>query len=109
MAVFSLFFGHLAGMPSDGVPYPIFSFAALVPWTLFSLGLTQATNSVVGSQHLISKVFFPRLAIPVAAVLSTFVDFAIAFLVLLVMMLGFGVFPTAQVVWLPFFTLPASG
>ena len=107
MAVFSLFFGYLARMPSDGVPYPIFSFAALVPWTLFSFGLTQATNSVVGSQQLISKVFFPRLAIPLAAVLSTVVDFAIAFLVLLLMMLGFGVFPTADVIWLPFFTLLA--
>jgi lipopolysaccharide transport system permease protein len=107
MAVFSLFFGYLAGMPSDGVPYPIFSFAALVPWTLFSFGLTQATNSVVGSQHLISKVFFPRLAIPVAAVVSTAVDFAIAFVVLLLMMLGFGILPTAHVVWLPFFTLLA--
>jgi lipopolysaccharide transport system permease protein len=107
MAVFSLFFGHLAGMPSDGVPYPIFSFAALVPWTLFSFGLTQTTNSVVGSQHLISKVFFPRLAIPVAAVLSTSVDFAIAFVVLLLMLLGFGILPTSHVIWLPFFTLLA--
>src|SRR4051794_5800978 len=90
MVVFSLFFGRLAGVPSDGVPYPIFSFAALVPWTLFSFGLTQATQSVVGSQHLITKVYFPRLAIPLAAVLSGLVDFVLACAVLLAMMAAFG-------------------
>jgi len=104
MVVFSLFFGRLAGIPSDGVPYPIFTFAALVPWALFAFGLTQATNSVVGSQHLITKVFFPRLAIPLAAALSGLVDFLIAFVVLIALMLGFGMTPTAHVVWLPVFT-----
>ncbi len=104
MVVFSLFFGRLAGIPSDGVPYPIFSFAGLVPWSLFAFGLTQATNSVVGSQHLITKVFFPRLAIPLAAVLSGFVDFVLALSVLLVMMLATGRVPTANILWLPFFT-----
>jgi lipopolysaccharide transport system permease protein len=104
MIVFSLFFGRLARVPSDGVPYPIFTFAALVPWTLFAFGLTQATNSVVGSQHLITKVFFPRLAIPLAAVLSGLVDFVIAFVVLVAMMLGYGITPTLNVIWLPLFT-----
>ena len=104
MVVFSLFFGRLAGVPSDGVPYPLFSFAALVPWTLFSFGLTQATQSVVGSQHLITKVYFPRLAIPLAAVLSGVVDFVIALGVLLAMMAAYGIAPTSHVIWLPFFT-----
>jgi len=104
MVVFSLFFGRLAKVPSDGIPYPVFSFAALVPWTLFLFGLTQATQSVVGSQHLITKVYFPRLAIPLAAVLSGVVDFVLACAVLLAMMAAFGITPTANVVWLPFFT-----
>jgi len=107
MVVFSLFFGRLARVPSDGIPYPVFSFAALVPWTLFSFGLTQATQSVVGSQHLITKVYFPRLAIPLAAVLSGLVDFLIACVVLLVIMAGYGMTPTANVIWLPLFVAMA--
>src|SRR4051812_44767840 len=70
MVVFSLFFGRLAGVPSDGVPYLLFSFAALVPWTFFANGLTQSANSVVASQQLVTKIYFPRLAIPIATVLS---------------------------------------
>ena len=101
MVVFSLFFGRLAKIPSDGLPYPIFSFAALVPWTFFATGLTQSSNSLVGSQNLITKVYFPRLAIPTATVLSGIVDFAIAFVVLIGMMLYFGIAPTAQILWLP--------
>jgi lipopolysaccharide transport system permease protein len=101
MVVFSIFFGRLAQVPSDGIPYPIFSFAALVPWTFFANGLTQSSNSVVGSQELIKKVYFPRLAIPVSAVVAGSVDFAIAFVVLLVMMGFYGILPTAAVVWLP--------
>jgi len=107
MVVFSLFFGRLGKMPSDGVPYPLFSLAALVPWTFFAFGLTQASNSVVASQHLISKVYFPRLAIPTATVLAGVVDFAIALLMLLAMMLWFGVGPTTRVVWLAPLTLLA--
>lgn len=107
MVVFSLFFGRLAGIPSDGVPYPLFSFAGLVPWTLFAFGLTQSTSSVVASQHLITKVYFPRLALPTAAVLSGVVDFALALSVLLGMMLTFGVFPTANAWWIPALTLLA--
>ena len=83
MVVFSIFFGKLGKMPSDGIPYPVFSFAALVPWTLFSNGLTQASASVVASSNLIKKVYFPRLIIPTATVLAGVVDFLIAFGVLL--------------------------
>lgn len=105
MVVFSIFFGKLGKIPSDGVPYPIFSFAALVPWVLFSNGLTQATGSLVGSSNLIKKVYFPRLIIPVASVLSGVVDFLLAFGVLLVLMLYFGIFPTVNILWLPVFLI----
>jgi lipopolysaccharide transport system permease protein len=101
MVVFSLFFGRLAGVPSDDVPYPIFSYTALVPWTLFATGLTQASNSLVGSANLIRKIYFPRLLVPLATVLSSLVDFAIAFAVLLLMMLFYGFVPTANALWLP--------
>jgi lipopolysaccharide transport system permease protein len=104
MVVFSVFFGRLARMPSDGLPYPVFSLAALVPWTLFSFGLTQATASVVASQHLITRVYFPRLAIPVAAVLSGVVDFALAFAILIVVMIAFGIVPGVNLLWVPLFT-----
>jgi lipopolysaccharide transport system permease protein len=107
MVVFSVFFGRLAKMPSDGVPYPIFAYTALVPWTFFASGLAQSADSLVGSANLLKKVYFPRLAIPIAAVLSGLVDFVIAFLVLLVLMLYFGIVPTAAVVWLPLFALLA--
>ncbi len=107
MVVFSLFFGKLGKMASDGIPYPIFSFAALVPWTFFSNGLTQASNSLVGSANLIKKVYFPRLTIPIATVLAGVVDFVLAFAVLLVMMLWYGITPTINVLWLPLFLLLA--
>jgi lipopolysaccharide transport system permease protein len=107
MVVFSLFFGKLAGMPSDGVPYPIFSFTGLVPWTFFSYALTQASNSLVGNANLIRKVYFPRLVIPISAVLSGIVDFTLAFLVLLMMMAYFGIVPGSAVIWLPAFLLLA--
>ena len=100
MVVFSLFFGRMASMPSDGVPYPLFSFAALVPWTFFSNGLTNSANSVVNSQNLVSKIYFPRLAIPIATVLSGLVDFVLAFVVLLGLMTYYGVTPTLRVLWL---------
>ena len=103
MVVFSVFFGRLAKMPSDGIPYPLFSLAGLVPWTFFAGGLASSANSLVGSANLIKKVYFPRLAIPVATVLSEGLDFCIAFVVLLIMMLGYGVTPTWKVVWLPLF------
>jgi lipopolysaccharide transport system permease protein len=99
MVVFSLFFGRLAGVPSDGVPYPVFSLAALVPWTFFSYGLTQSANSVVADQQLITKVYFPRLAIPAATVLSGLVDFVLAFALLLGIMLYYDVAPTPNALW----------
>jgi lipopolysaccharide transport system permease protein len=105
MVVFSLFFGKLGKMASDGIPYPIFSFAALVPWTFFANGLTQASTSLVGSSNLIKKVYFPRLAVPIATVLSGIVDFGLSFMVLLAMMLYYRVVPTVNVLWLPVFLL----
>ena len=107
MVVFSLFFGRLAGIPSDGVPYPIFSFAGLVPWTFFANGMSQSSNSLVGSANLITKVYFPRLTIPIATVFSGIIDFVLAFVVLLGMMLFYGIAPTVNVVWLPLFLLLA--
>jgi len=101
MVVFSIFFGHLARIPSDGVPYPVFSFAALVPWTFFATGMTHASTSVVLHQGLIKKVYFPRLAIPIASVLAGVFDFMIAFAVLIGMQLFFGITPTGNVVWVP--------
>jgi lipopolysaccharide transport system permease protein len=101
MVVFSLFFGKLAKMPSDGIPYPLFSYAALVPWTFFASGMGKASTSIVGSAGLIKKVYFPRLAIPIAAVLSGIVDFLLAFIVLIGMMLHYGMSPTVNVAWLP--------
>jgi len=105
MIVFSLFFGRLGKIPSDGIPYPLFSYAALVPWAFFSHGLSQASNSLVGSGNLIKKVYFPRLSIPIAAVTSGLIDFALAFSVLLGMMLYYGVVPTGNVIWLPLLLL----
>ena len=107
MVVFSVFFGKLAKMPSDGIPYPIFAFSALVPWTFFANGLAQSANSLVDSANLIRKVYFPRLTIPIANVLSGLVDFTIAFVVLLGMMFWYGVVPTARILWLPLFLLLA--
>ncbi len=107
MVIFSLFFGRLAKVPSDGLPYPIFSYAALVPWTFFANALTQASNSLVVSSNMIKKIYFPRLALPVATVLAGVIDFAIAFIVLLGMMLYYGLVPTINIIWLPFFLLLA--
>jgi lipopolysaccharide transport system permease protein len=107
MVVFSLFFGKLAGVPSDGLPYPIFSYAALVPWTFFAQGVSQSAGSVVSSQNLITKVYFPRLAIPLATVLAGVVDFVLAFVVLLGMMAYYGIVPTSNIVFLPLFLLLA--
>ncbi len=98
MAVFSIFFGKLGRIPSDGLPYPLWSFAGLVPWTFFSQALTQSANSLVMSQNLLRKVYFPRLAIPIATVLSAAVDFALAFVVLLAIMALYGVFPTTRAI-----------
>ena len=107
MVVFSLFFGRLAKVPSDGLPYPIFSFAALVPWGFFSNGLVAAANSLVGNASLIQKVYFPRLVVPISAVLSGAVDLGLSFVVLLGMMVYFHVWPTIHIVLLPAFFLLA--
>jgi lipopolysaccharide transport system permease protein len=110
MVVFSLFFGRLAGLAArieGGIPYPVYTFAALVPWTFFTQGLNQAADSLVGSANLIRKVYFPRLVVPLAGVLTGLVDFAIAFVVLLGMMLFYGVHPGPAAVLLPAFLLLA--
>jgi lipopolysaccharide transport system permease protein len=107
MVVFSLFFGRLAEVPSDGVPYPIFNFAALVPWTLFANGLTTSANSLVGSANLLKKIYFPRLVIPISSILSGVVDFVLSFIILVGMMLYFGIVPTANIIWLPLLILLA--
>lgn len=107
MLIFSLFFGRLAKMDSDGVPYPLFSIAGLVPWTFFSFGLTQSTQSLVASANMIKKVYFPRLMVPIATVLSGAVDLALAFVVLLVMMIWHRVPLNVNALWLPLFILLA--
>ena len=107
MVVFSVFFGRLAHIPSDGVPYPLFSYTALVPWTFFANGLNQSSNSLVNGAQLVQKVYFPRLILPIAAVLSGVVDFILAFIVLLGMTLYYGLVPTSNVVWLPAFLILA--
>jgi lipopolysaccharide transport system permease protein len=107
MLIFTLFFGNLAKIPSDGIPYPIFSFAALVPWTFFANGLAKSSQSLVNESNLIKKVYFPRLVIPLSAVMSSGVDFVLAFIVLLVMMLFYGIVPTLALIWLPAFLLLA--
>ena len=103
MAVFSVIFGKLGKMPSDGIPYPIFSYAALVPWQLFSKALTASGNSLVSNQQLITRVYFPRLIIPLSAALAGLVDFGLSFIILLGMMYWYGVIPTAAILALPLF------
>ena len=105
--VFTLFFGRLAKLPSQGLPYPIFYFAALVPLTYFSGALQNATNIVVENQHVITKVYFPRLILPLSAVLSGLMDFAIGFFVLVGMTLGYKMRPGVAVLWLPVMLLLA--
>lgn len=100
-AVFTIFFGRLAGIPSDGVPYPLFAYAGLLVWTFFAQGLTQSSASVVGSASLITKVYFPRLVIPLAAVLSGLLDLAVATPLLAVMMAHYRVWPGAAIVAAP--------
>lgn len=107
MVIFSIFFGQLAKIPSDGIPYPIFAYCALLPWQLFSHALNESSNSLVANQGLITKVYFPRLIIPVAPVLAGLVDFGIAFLVLIGMMLYYGIMPTFAVFTIPLFLILA--
>ena len=107
MVVFSVFFGALARMPSGGLPYPLFYYAALLPWMYFASALSAATGVVVENQRIITKVYFPRLILPFAAVVSGLVDFVIAFGILLLMLLYYGVMPTLAVLYLPAFLLLA--
>jgi len=105
MLIFALFFGKLAGIPSDGVPYPIFAFVGLLPWTFFANAVTNSGNSLVGSSNLITKVYFPRMIIPGAAVAAGLVDFAIAFVILAVLVIYYGVALTWSALMLPVLVL----
>jgi lipopolysaccharide transport system permease protein len=107
MVIFSIFFGRLAKIPSEGIPYPIFAYAALLPWSYFAKSLNACSESVVGQRHLITKVYFPRLIVPVSSVLSGLVDFAISFGVLLIMMLYYRIIPTLTTLLLPFLIIMA--
>jgi lipopolysaccharide transport system permease protein len=103
MVIFTLFFGILGNVPSEGVPYPLFTYSALLPWTLFSAGITRSSNSLVLDANLIRKVYFPRVLIPLSSILSPLVDFVIAFIVLFGLMFYYGYFPTLTMLWLPVF------
>ena len=107
MVVFSIFFGKLAKVPSDGIPYPLFAFCALLPWQLFANALTYSSNSLVDNANVLTKVYFPRLILPFASVIAGLVDFAIAFAVLLVMMVYYGTVPGWSVLVIPVFTFIA--
>lgn len=101
MGIFTLFFGRLAKLPSDGLPYPVFYFTALVPWTYFATALQSCTNIVVDNQRVITKVFFPRLVLPFSAVISGLVDFCIGFVVMCIVVAIYGIRPGAAALWLP--------
>jgi lipopolysaccharide transport system permease protein len=107
MVVFTIFFGKLAKIPSEGIPYPLFSYAALLPWTLFSEGITRSTNSMITNANIMTKVYFPRLVMPISGILSPLIDFMIAFVILIAMMLYYGFVPTINIIWLPIFILLA--
>lgn len=108
MLVFSVFFGWFAGMSSDGVPYPLFAYTALVPWTFFANAVAQASNSLIEHERMLTKVYFPRLFIPLAAVLSGLVNFCIAFVMLIGLMMYYGLFPTLAILTVPLFVLLAA-
>jgi lipopolysaccharide transport system permease protein len=104
MVIFTIVFGRFAKIPSDGLPYPVFAYTALLPWTLFAQALTRSGGSLVGSANLVTKVYFPRLMIPLAAVLAPIVDFLVSFLILIGMMIWYGITPTwSGLLALPFF------
>jgi len=109
MVVFSVFFGYLAKMPSDGIPYPVFAYSALLPWSLFAHALTESSNSLVNNRGLITKVYFPRLIIPIAPLFVGLVDFGIAFVVLIGMILYYGLMPGLAILMTPLFVLLALG
>lgn len=107
MVIFSVFFGRLAQIPSDEIPYPIFSYAALVPWTFFANSINLASNSLVNNADMIKKIYFPRLTMPLAAVFAGLVDFILAFVILIGMILFYGFIPTINILWFPLFVLLA--
>ncbi|CAG1012629.1 Teichoic acid translocation permease protein TagG [Anaerolineales bacterium] len=107
MLIFSLIFGQLAKLPSDGIPYPIFTFTALLPWQLFAFSLVNSSQSLVGNQNLVSKVYFPRLVMPIASVFPGLADFSISLFVLIGMMIYYQIPLTARILTLPFFLLLA--
>src|SRR5882762_10435623 len=107
MVVFSLFFGRLARVPSNGIPYPIFVYCALLPWQLFAHALTESSNSIVANERLITKVYFPRLVVPISAVFGGLVDFLVAFVILIGLMVYYGIVPGWAIVTLPGFILLA--
>lgn len=105
MLLFTLFFGKLARIPSDGIPYPVFAYAGLLPWTFFANAVTNSSNSLIGSSSLITKVYFPRVIIPAAAVAAGLLDLAIAFVLLIPLVIYYGIQPTASILLLPVFVL----
>lgn len=107
MVVFSVIFGRLAQLPTDGIPYPVFAYCALLPWQLFAYSLTEASNSVVASQQLLTKIYFPRLLLPLASVAVSLVDFSLSFVVFVALLFWFGVVPGAAVLTIPLWTLLA--
>ncbi len=107
MVIFSVFFGRLAKVPSDDLPYPIFSFAALVPWNFFANALVNGSNSLISNANMLKKIYFPRMTMPIATILAGLVDFSLAFVVLLGMMFYYGLIPTLNILWLPLFLLLA--
>jgi lipopolysaccharide transport system permease protein len=107
MVIFTIFFGGLAKIPSEGVPYPLFVLAALLPWTLFAEGITRSTASMVTNANIMTKVYFPRLIMPLSSIISPLVDFAVSLVILVVMMVYYGFVPTANIVFLPLFLLLA--
>ena len=108
MAIFTVIFGMVAKLPTDGAPYPVFAYTALLPWTFFSSAVMGAANSLLSHRHLITKVYFPRLIVPIVSVLSGLIDFAISFCILLGMMVWFGYMPGWQIITLPMFLLLAA-
>lgn len=107
MLIFSIIFGRLANLPSDGIPYPLFVLAALLPWTLFAEGLTRSTTSMVANSNIMTKVYFPRMIMPLSGIMSPVIDFAICFVILIAMMIYYSFVPTINIVFLPFFFLLA--
>jgi lipopolysaccharide transport system permease protein len=107
MLIFTVFFGRLAKIPSDGIPYPLFVLAALLPWTLFAEGITRSTSSMITNANIMTKVYFPRLIMPLSGILSPLVDFVFSFLILVIMMALYGFIPTLNIIFLPLFILLA--